>query len=1311
RVPPEGLEEPEAAAAPAPAAQSGVVVDFRQLSGQQRLSSAFRRALSELRRHLGGRDSRYRLPWYALLGEEGSAKSNLFQGSGLNLPLGEPDDPIPEEGEGCTFWFFDRGVVLDVSGEMVLRRDGRTSDERGWRQFLSQLREHRPERPLDGIVLTIPCASLIGSAQDEGQRLSAAAERGSVFFRKLRQAQEALGMLFPVYVLVTGCEDVPGFASFAEQLPEHLRGDLFGWSSPYAPEVAFRPEWVDEAFSHLGAGLHRAQVEAFGEKTAVSDADGVFCFPVEFQTVRDELRVLLSQVFRASTYHEILPCRGIYFCGRVPAAARGGAELFRNPHAVGDSVFVRDVFDRKVFPERDLAHPTSLALLQGGRRLRVLQAAVVTLALVSTLGVWWAHRKLDGRRENLRVFLVETAQDLQDLRALRARGETGDTQQAFLRDRAFQLFDSMSNLNASWFGSVFVPSSWFSPFNRDLKGAMVRAYDDIILNTLHDELVRRLGEILAEARPLGIVAEEAVVPSLAEEDPLAGPSFVAWDPQTLGAEDVHVPPVDGTPEFEQMSRYVASLRALEGGANRFNRLRTTKDLKDLNAVVAYLFNRQLPDSFFKNSGLYSRALADVDYDRFQPLPQRPRTTGRAVELADTLYGRLFTQNPAARELKSVAAVAAQVSSPSWNSGGGASVAALVELHNRLKRAEEILASPQLAWMSGETLNLGKPYQDVLQASRATVFLGPETTQRIQEDGNRRFQDFRRDLLNIETPSTGRLVSRDPKTGTLSLSPPTRLLADALGGLSHQGLVARAAAEGVHNVSLSPRGRVTWDTLGLQRAASLFLPYEDFIQKTLAPFPPELRSTLQISARDQLGARMMTQVVDAQRPGPEPDASSSLLLEQALEIQVANFQAAAAPIAELMNTFEKLGLFTAREQVAAAFAAQGEQILADADRLLALEAPYTPRENGFDWWNGGRKPGLEAFGASDDAHLAGYLAAQRRDVAEIAERFAQPVVKAFGGRASSRGLRSSMARWTAISEQLESYKAKEPSSSVAGLEELILKDMLEIEPANCARRITTRMLADAPDDFFEERRSALRRQLSDRCRELAGGHAVEGYRKLEAFFNQRLAGRFPFSASAPGRLDPEADPEDVRALFRLYATHAPVLQSVPEEDRPPAAFEFIRRLEDVRAFFGAFLDDPLRSEAPRLDLAVRFREQRRAETGADRIFRWSLASGDQMVSHPYNGPAIRWTYGTPVRLELQWAKDSPVVPVETADLPGVQVTGRTAAFEFNNRWSLLALLKVLGQPGDDGDPGFQTLRLRVATRPEAEPQGAPEVARV
>lgn len=476
-------EEPDLA----PAAAGAVVVDFRQAGSHHRLAGAFRRALAELRRHLGAGDSRYRLPWYALLGERAAGKSTLFPDSGLNLPLGAPAEPSPERGDGCAFWFFDRGVVLDVSSEYVLGADGRALNERGWRHFLSLLREHRPERPLEGMVLALPCAGLTGPPEEEGARLAAAAEKGEELFRKLRQAQETLGMNFPVYVLVTGCEAIPGFESYVAEIPEHLRGDLFGWSSPYAPETAYRPEWLDEAFALLGAGLHRAQVEAFGDQAVIEDPDGVFGFPEEIQRLRDPLRVYLNQIFRASAYHELLPWRGLYFCGRV-AAGEEGADLLRGPGSVGRSVFVRDTFDRKVFPERDLARPGSLAMLQGGRKLRVLQAVVVTLALISTLGLWWSAHDLRGRKRDLSSFLRNTARDLEEQRDRVARGAT---EHAFGHDKVFSLFDGMAKLNADWFGSAFIPSSWFSPFNQELKRAMVRAYDEIILKTLYDELGRR----------------------------------------------------------------------------------------------------------------------------------------------------------------------------------------------------------------------------------------------------------------------------------------------------------------------------------------------------------------------------------------------------------------------------------------------------------------------------------------------------------------------------------------------------------------------------------------------------------------------------------------------------------------------------------------------------------------------------------------------------------------------------------------------------------------------------------------------------
>ena len=1320
RVPPPEAAELE----PVPAGAAGagaVVVDFRQAGTQHRLGHAFRRALAELRRHLGAGDSRYRLPWYLLLGEEAAERSRLFPESGLNLPLGPPEEPSPERGEGCAFWFFDRGVVIDVSSEYVLSADGRTHNERGWRHFLSLLREHRLERPLDGVVIAIPCAELVGTPEGEGQRLTAASEKGEALFRKLRQAQETLRMSFPVYVLVTGCDEIPGFASYVGEIPEHLRGDLFGWSSPYAPETAFRPEWLDEAFSQLSAGLHRSQVDAFGDQAFLEDPDGVFCFPEDFLRLRDPLRVYLNQIFRASAYHELLPCRGLYFCGQV-AAGEEGAALLRGPGSVGRSVFVRDVFDRKVFLEHDLARPSSLALLQGGRQLRVLQAVVVTLALISTLGLWWSAHELRGRKRDLSSFLRTTAVDLEEQRQRVARGAT---EHVFGHDKAFTLFDGMAKLNADWFGSVFIPSSWFSPFHRDLKDAMVRAYNEIILKTLYDELGEKVDDILDKARPAGepVLAEGHEGHSHAEPAAEEGHShshggpgaaapgdrFIAWDPEVAKeTAPADLRPLQETPDFKRLNQYVASLNELESEVSRFNGLRNTQDLRDLKSLVHFLFGRDLPEGFFRNSALYSKALADVEYKRFQPLEHRPRTTRQAAELGSALFDRLFARDPAADDLRRAAALVGEMADP--GEAGGDSLANLAELRTRLRRAESELAAPEQAWLAGETLDLGPSWHQLLQGVRATIFLGPDSSDSLQQDGERRFQELRHGILGIETRATGPLVVRDVKSGALGLSPPAKVLADALDGLSRQGFAA-AVSGGPAAGALTPMRRALWDTAALQQAVALYKPYEELTEKTLTAFPPELRGALQASARDRLGARMMERTAAARRPAVETGLASESAVAQELDAEMANFLAAAGPLGELMDRFGKLGLADDRDQVAATFVAQGEQVLADADRLLALRSPYTPREGGFGWWKGRRPPANEAFDARDEADLTAYLGAQRGEVTDLSERYAAPVIQALqplGGRGFTPALRRWITRWTVIADQLRRYAGKDPDNSVSGLERFVLKDLTEIDLANCNGRITPRMLAEPAADFFLERRAKLRREVRARCLVLAGGWAAEGYGKLADFFNQRLAGRFPFTA---GVFPFKREGEDLRAFFQLYDAYAPWVRGVPEAEQPVEAGEFIERMRAVRALFAAYLDPKQTTGAPAFDLAVRFRENRRVEKGGDQILRWSLASGEQVATHPNARPALPWVYGAPVRLELQWAKDSPVVPVESADLAGVSVEGRTAVVERRGRWSLLALLRALASPQDAPDATTQMLRLQVATRPEADAKAKPETARV
>ncbi len=112
--------------------QTLTTVDFTQPSLWLGLPASFRKGLRRLRGHLGGRDAIYRLPWVLLLGETATGKSRLLSRSRIDLPMGITDEPVPEEGSGCSWWFLNDGVVLDTAGSLLMRPDG-GGDDGGWR--------------------------------------------------------------------------------------------------------------------------------------------------------------------------------------------------------------------------------------------------------------------------------------------------------------------------------------------------------------------------------------------------------------------------------------------------------------------------------------------------------------------------------------------------------------------------------------------------------------------------------------------------------------------------------------------------------------------------------------------------------------------------------------------------------------------------------------------------------------------------------------------------------------------------------------------------------------------------------------------------------------------------------------------------------------------------------------------------------------------------------------------------------------------------------------------------------------------------
>src|SRR5215213_8695956 len=182
------------------------------------LRLSFIKAMKRIRSYASGKDSRYRVPWYLLLGEARSGKTTLLGSTGLNLLFDVPGEKAAGTKQGVNWFFFDQGIVLDVAGDYVLMADGETSEGKGWNYLNRLLKRYRPERPLDGIILTIPCSDLAGAMNMSAEGKRKLELKAQNIYKKLALAQKTLGMNFPVYVLITKCDKITGFKRLCREI-------------------------------------------------------------------------------------------------------------------------------------------------------------------------------------------------------------------------------------------------------------------------------------------------------------------------------------------------------------------------------------------------------------------------------------------------------------------------------------------------------------------------------------------------------------------------------------------------------------------------------------------------------------------------------------------------------------------------------------------------------------------------------------------------------------------------------------------------------------------------------------------------------------------------------------------------------------------------------------------------------------------------------------------------------------------------------------------------------------------------------------
>ncbi len=267
------------------------------------LQQHWREAIAMLRRsHLKrGGNPLYALPWFLLLGEPGSGKSAAAQRSRLSAATAGGDSAQLTATQDVQWWFFDNAIVLDAAGRYVLGRD-----EAEWQVFLELLAKYRRQEPLNGVVVTVAADRLAEAHADS------LASYGQSLRERINSLMEHLGHRFPVYLLVTKIDKVPGIAAMGELLPaEALEQCMGAMSRPgQTPEEA-----IESTLAQVVDQLRDLRLLLLHNHPRVRP-DAVF-FPDAMGTLAPGLKAVSRGLFSENPYQPTPFLRGIFFASAV----------------------------------------------------------------------------------------------------------------------------------------------------------------------------------------------------------------------------------------------------------------------------------------------------------------------------------------------------------------------------------------------------------------------------------------------------------------------------------------------------------------------------------------------------------------------------------------------------------------------------------------------------------------------------------------------------------------------------------------------------------------------------------------------------------------------------------------------------------------------------------------------------------------------------------------------------------------------------------------------------------------------------------
>jgi len=1196
----------------------GVVWWLRTQSGAAVRS--FYTSVRHMEQEQGAQD-RYQIPWLLMLGDETQGTQLCSQ---WRL---QPTDKPAWFGR---WWSDPEGAVLVVPQALFLPEEGMNLQRGGWWRLLGLILRLRSKRPLDGVIWTVP-VSRLGNVE-------LAASLGLAARRRFIDMLQRFGLSLPVYVVITGMEELPGFQELITALPVDARERTLGWSTPFGPESAWQAQWSDQALDQVNRALAESIIE-IGTLSGHLKGE-LFGLPERIEALRRNLQTVLEPVFQGNAQGEAPRFRGVYFTANQPTQdTPDGFSAYDT--GLQQSAFARQLWQRRVVAERGLSQvvPRLLRLRQRWQRLTGVVALVV--------GVVWAASMLWVWQDS-----VKDAHELS--RLLQGAQKNYLT----VTDESHRLESTRRNVQGFWrvlekaprwtFTSVAFPTSWFSSLDVQLENQLRLTAQSHLLEPLHDllnaELVKLKGIRNTERRG-----------NVESEDPAQWQNYVK-------AKDL----VERAVRLEQQNQW-------------FNQaLNNPKaPLEDLALLSNNALSLNLNVGSLPRAGFYNRMLLDANAGDLKPLDlamERQVIEENFSGLMERWLDQYFLADNFVRQAGYL-----KLHLERLEAGSGNSLTELEDLRALIDDLQALVGLTNSAWSRGKGQDLVPGYREMMDKVRQSSLLGLQVEQQLDQQASKLQQSFR-DQWIAQAGARGNLLVQQG-SGQLALQVHVSQLNNAVQALFKRDFVAIAlradkTADAIEGQSV--------DGDDLSTALNYFASYKSYAAEELPRIPPAYRDAL-VQAAEAAAAKAMWLSLKDQNDRPRGDGVFNVLAPQAVALQKA--------FAEVHRNDLAMRVQNALNRRAIA------QVV---DGLAEITAqPLFGGRSEISQWDGSKNLGLQLYGASDVQDLKLSLKQQFNTMLGITERRTSALewLKTQQQNLSALDYER-VTQFSALNEELLKYKDQNPASSPAQIEQLVSRDFIEMDATSCGQILQTANLSGGRGTLAL-RALDLQQSAMQRCQLLQQQQAAAAWNDLANYFNQYLAERFPFANGVQATDADPARVQHFLELIdkRLPVAQAGLqLSQTPER---VAAEDFLNRLKQASTWLNPlFVRD--KSGIIGVEMDVRWRTDREEERGADQVIAWGLNAGNQQINYPgETQPNLRWMVGQPVRLTLRWARNGSQRPANDPLQPNLMVRDFEADWEYGGPWSLLRLIRahqsVQRQPNMDFTDFPLALRLPVTAQ--------------